>query len=167
MVNAFSQKLHTQSAMKILLLLLLACLHASTFAQTLKSVYVLVEEDGPDDKLCAVSNATLKSSAEGSLRHNRSSVAYKIEDASTILYVSTIVLNHGAGQNCSASIRVEFKAFGDVVIPSSGKKIIGERIFCKKGGLLVGPKSTMHSGLTDFTKRTIDQCISEIEREAR
>lgn len=151
--------------MKNLLVFLLACLQVTAFAQNLKGgVYVLIEEDAPHAKRCGTSNELLKSAAEGALRHNRIAVAYKLSTTSTVLYLKTNVLQIGKTQFCSSAHSIEFKTYGDVLIPGTKKTVLGDHIFCTRDNLLHNSTSELQKHLTDLTKSYVDQCISEVEK---
>lgn len=149
-------------------LLLAICLLGATglaTAQSLRSAYVLTEDDDADNTTCGVSNTFLKSAAESALRYNRIDIASS-PVSNTVVYVQSNVMPLSASAaSCAATVRVEFKRYGEVLLPQVAKRFHGDLIVCSRSSLFAYSRQRLQQAMIDATRNYIDHCISEIEKK--
>lgn len=157
------------TTMRITKQLLLACcllgLTGLAAAQGLRSAYVLTEDDDADNTACGVSNTFLKSAAESALRYNRIEIASS-PVSNTVVYVQSNVMPLGSSNaSCAATVRVEFKRYGEVQLPQVAKRFHGDLIVCSRASLFAYSRQRLQQAMIETTRNYIDHCISEIEKK--
>jgi hypothetical protein len=146
---------------------LFSCFPIAGFsAQVVQRVYVFAEDDDKDSVMCQARNDSVIASLEAALRYNRIQPSSNRSEEvrayinNNIIYVKEI-------DYCVFNQTIAFLKYAPIRINQSNKTIFGQQHICNRSYVGIFRPNRIQSTLSQNAKAFVDECISEIEREAK
>ena len=136
-------------------------------AATIKSAYVLAEDQGSSGEKCGLSREGETSAVQAALRQNGIDVIYDRSKGygKPVFYLNTTSLVTATG-GCVVFTRLDVHIFDVVKIPESNKTYYANIVFCEGGDISTGPPYDYQERVSSFYQNFVNECISEIEKGA-
>jgi hypothetical protein len=153
--------------MRYKLIFSLFLLHlTSIYGQTIKSAYAYGEEDSKSNILCQFSNKSAISAMESALRYNRVNIVRSSEKSGIIKFYTAITNWEVDKSNCSVNMHLDVHDYKAIQLPGSNKLIYSKVIFCERSVTGFLGKLEMQTNINAKIKESVDECLSDIEKNA-